>query len=264
MYRAETDSTAPSRNQNAVIGNDRINSLQAFPLTTGDGTAFNTESSIDVQETLECYFKHVNHIFPVISRKSFETWVNDGNDHDAAFRMIFNAFLCSALHYAQLFHPEPPSAWRGAYWEYLADALSNYGNLAVSTPSLHVVQALTSLAFCVQHSAEGPSKTLSILAVAVRFAYRLNLHHLDVEENLGVEGRMERLRLFWCLYMLDRSTSVRLHLPPMIDDRDLYVLTPKMFSDDRIGLVSSVASLTTRGRLSGDAHRPVDRPRCSA
>lgn len=213
------------------------NSPSASTLPPGAGAQSDLLSETEVQQVVECYFSHVNHFFPILSRGSFETWANDGNDDDRAFKTCFNSFVCSSLHYEQLARPDLCNDRRGAYWEYLGEALTNYGNLSVSTPSLHIVQALASLVFCVQRGTEGAAKSLSILAVAVRFAYRLNLHQLDEEDGLSVADRLERLRLFWCLYILDRSTSLRLHLPPIIDDRDLYVLTPKMFSEDGLGLV---------------------------
>lgn len=126
---------------------------------------------------------------------------------------------------------------RDEYWEYLREALSHTGNILIATRSIHAVQALAALVACAQHTNDGAEKGHSFLAVAIRFAYALNLHHLDEEVGLGVVERLELIRLFWCLYILDRSISLRLHLPPMIDDRDMCVLTPKMYSVDRLGLV---------------------------
>lgn len=97
---------------------------------------------------------------------------------------------------------------------------------------MHIVQALTALVACLQVSSDRAESGASILVTAIRYAYMLNLHRLEEDREMTVADRTERMRCFWCLYCLDRSISLKLHLPPIIDDRDLHVIRPKMLHDD--------------------------------
>lgn len=191
----------------------------------------------DLDQLLNYYFTTVHQTLPIISRPAFTTWCNDGNASDAAFKTCFHSLLCAAIQHAQLSSSKAVFGRGEAYWEHLREALSSTGNVLIASPSIRAVQALAALVACSRHTNEGVSKGHPFLAVAIRFAYSLSLHRLDEEVGLSIVERLERIRLFWCLYILDRSTSLRLHLPPMIDDRDVYVLTPKMYSDDGLGLV---------------------------
>ena len=183
---------------------------------------------------MDYYFTTVNQTLPILTT----AWPNEGNPSDAAFKTRFKSILCSAIQFEQLSGTNSSPDRREAYWEFLRQALANTGTILIVTPTLHAVQALAALVACSQHTKDGAEKSHPFLAVAIRFAYTLNLHHLDEEVGLSVVERLERIRLFWCLYILDRSTSLRLHLPPTIDDRDVYVLTPKMYGEDGMGLVS--------------------------
>lgn len=212
-------------------------------------------SKIDVSQLIDWYFSNVNHAFPVLSKASFKQWSDDGVDADPAYRTCLKSLICSALLQSQFSGTNPSSAYRQAYLKCLGDAVSDYGKLFGSSPSLHTVQAMTSLLACSQTSENGLEISVPILATAIRYAYMLNLHHLDEQEGLTIAERMERIRLFWCLYILDRSMNLRLHLPPSIDDKDLYVVSPRMWSDDGVGLVRMgdlrvVKAFTTARRLS--------------
>lgn len=226
----------PSQNDNARPTGHGLDS----------GDASTVLADLDIDHALSIYFTAVNHALPILSHEAFRKWHGGGQPDNPASRTCLKSLLCASIRYTQFSRAGTnDNDQRHLYWDCLREALSNVGNLLVAMPSLHAVQALATLVACVQQTADGAEKGLPILAVAIRFANRLGLHHLDAEEGISVAQRLEQLRLFWCLYILDRSTSMRLHLPPIINDADLYVMTPKMFSDDGLGLVS-VRSLQSK------------------
>lgn len=55
-----------------------------------------------------------------------------------------------------------------------------------------------------------------------------------------MHDRLARMRLFWCLYILDIDLSLRLQTPPLLSESELFVLEPRELSDDGLGLAVSL------------------------
>lgn len=218
--------------ENAPVTNEPTDrSFDQNPENSGAVYTESTLSAIDAPVMIQHYFE-INQSLPVISKASFLRWSDDGNEADPAYRICLRSILCSALLHEQLSGDVSSLEHREAYRESLDAATSEYGNLFVGSPSLRTVQALAAFVSCMQVSSHGAERSVSILAVAIRYAYLLSLHRLEEDKNMTVADRAERMRLFWCLYCLDRSISLKLHLPPVIDDRDLHVIRPRALNSD--------------------------------
>ena len=206
-------------------------------------TSIGHDTRLQMLETINQYFRSANHTFPIISRKSFDLWMAEGDDEgcepESASIVLLQSIFYTGLHNIWILNEGADDAQRQAGSQHLRTAMSKVGDLLTSSPSIRSIQALVSFVSCVQRSPNGAEKGLPILAVAVQFAKILGLHRLDQACDITLEGRFERLRLFWCLYILDRETSLRLHVPPLISDEDLFILNLRMIPDDCTGLVKS-------------------------
>lgn len=123
---------------------------------------------------------------------------------------------------------------------HLTTALSYAHQLVLQEATTRAVQALTCIVACSRHPTFSNIPTLNLLAVAIRMAFTLHLHHLDEVMGISAEDRLERIRLFWCLYILDKELALDQNTPPLIDDDDIRVLEPRMYSDDELGLERSL------------------------
>ncbi|RSM12340.1 hypothetical protein CEP52_002557 [Fusarium oligoseptatum] len=93
-------------------------------------------------------------------------------------------------------------------------------------PSLAQVE--TMLLFCFYSNALGRTKSAHMYSgIALRLSTSLKLHrNLSEGSDLSAVDREHRIRLWWTVYIFDRSTSSRLSLPATIQDRDIDVDPP--------------------------------------
>lgn len=194
---------------------------------------------------IERYFDHCNHVFPIFSQPTFLTSMlrhlfRDGQDEEgAAVRTSTNAMLVLALRMHAICETGNATPGEGQVTSYLERATAELSALVLAKPSLTTVQALLIIVCAMLASSDSTSKASAVLAVAVRQAQSLDLHLLDTLTGLSPVERMDRIRVFWCLYILDKDLGLRLCKPSLLSDDDLNVLSPRAVSDDRIGLLSS-------------------------
>ena len=206
------------------------------------------------------YFTDSNHFFPIFSEDAFRRRVLNHSeislDHRPAWIASIHAVLAGVCHQKSNSDPVDNAADDKMATQYLQTAMSEANKVALRPPSLLSIQALACTALCLQQSNPNDNTARNFLAVAIRMAYTLGLHRLDEVTDITVSDRMEKLRLFWCLYILDKETAMLNSAPPFIDDEDVYVLEPRMVSDDRLGLVESLEGIsalnlfTARQRLA--------------
>ncbi|KAE8160689.1 fungal-specific transcription factor domain-containing protein [Aspergillus tamarii] len=128
--------------------------------------------------------------------------------------------------------------------DYLRNCWNVFGELSLSCRDLMAVQAL--LAMVKSHSVDlnfgsgliNPFQALTseilldkeatyiALGAAARVATSLGLQQQLKDPRLSPPEVSERYIIFWCIYSLDKSLSLRLGRPPAIDDRDIEIDIP--------------------------------------
>jgi hypothetical protein len=99
------------------------------------------------------------------------------------------------------------------------------------------VQVLLGLAMLFQGTRNWkPAATL--IAIALRLAHELGLHARrgSSSERLSASDTLERERVFWIAYIIDRDVSMRLGQPPVQLESDMDVELPALEPEDRAGL----------------------------
>jgi hypothetical protein len=104
------------------------------------------------------------------------------------------------------------------------------------------VQVLLGLAMLFQGTRNWkPAATL--IAIALRLAHELGLHARrgSGSESLSVSDSLERDRVFWIAYIIDRDASMRLGQPPVQLETDMDIELPALEPEDGAGLAFATA-----------------------
>lgn len=204
------------------------------------------------------YFAIENHTFPIFSFAPFHHRLRlyhaatDGEEDSAWLASLYGVLAACAPHLRLAdddFH-------KATAKKHLQTALSYASKLVLQEPTTRAVQALVCIVACSRHSIFSDAPFLNLLAIAIRMAFTLQLHRLDETVDIPTEERLERIRLFWCLYILDKEGALNNNTPSLIDNGDIRVLEPRMFSEDELGLERSISQditlnlFTARQRLS--------------
>ncbi|KAK6433432.1 hypothetical protein LTR95_010395 [Oleoguttula sp. CCFEE 5521] len=199
----------------------------------------------DPLDLTEYYFERVNHIFPIVNKelllkKLFDRTLKPAPTPDAfdasdtKFSHIAKAgSLALAAYLRDL--TEPPADAALPRSERMAElfnsAQSCMGELVTASPSIPGVQALLMLCVNMLNTSKQLEGAAALIAAVVRQAQSLRLHVLNQVEGLSPLERLAQIRLFWCMYILDKELSMRMQTPPLMDDRDLFVLEPREIGD---------------------------------
>ncbi|OQO08525.1 hypothetical protein B0A48_06395 [Cryoendolithus antarcticus] len=260
-HRSELPMMEPERPLSTPIGEAPL------PEPAGAAEAI-PDQSLDLTEY---YFDRVNHVFPIVNKELLlkdlfnralqpSSASNEAHDIGTDFSQIAKAgSIALAGHLSGLAESTDDSAARSASERnraFLESTKASIGGLVVATPSISSVQALLMLCVNMTIAPTQLEPAAALLAVAIRHAHSLRLHVLNQVQGLIPLERLAQIRLFWCLYILDKDLSLRMQSPPLIDDRDLFVLEPREVSDDRLGLVTALDGVlalnlfTARQRLA--------------
>ncbi|OGM43691.1 hypothetical protein ABOM_008801 [Aspergillus bombycis] len=109
--------------------------------------------------------------------------------------------------------------------DYLRNCWNVFGELSLSCRDLMAVQALLGMALTTEILLDKEA-TYIALGAAVRVATSLGLQQQLKGPRLSPPEASERYIIFWCMYSLDKSLSLRLGRPPAIDDRDIEIDVP--------------------------------------
>jgi hypothetical protein len=127
---------------------------------------------------------------------------------------------------------------RTAAAHYLNKAQSVLTEVIMGEADIVNVQVLLGLAMLFQGTRNWkPAATL--IAIGLRLAHELGLHARrgSGSERLSVSDSLERERVFWIAYIIDRDVSMRLGQPPVQLETDMDVELPALEPKDGAGLV---------------------------
>jgi len=104
--------------------------------------------------------------------------------------------------------------------EYTHNAQSMLTEVVMGDTDLINVQVLVGLVLLFQGAQDlGPPTIL--IATALRLAHKLGLHTRRSYEHLNFSLALQRNRVFWLVYILDRDISMRTRQPPLQVDSDI-------------------------------------------
>ncbi|KAL8365604.1 hypothetical protein RB595_004428 [Gaeumannomyces hyphopodioides] len=187
------------------------------------------------EQLLKSYYSSVHTMFPVLHWTTFQQCIDDLYRPGGlqAAPASFVACFFAVLAVGSLYSPEA-ATHRSVLGSELAHAASRAIDAWSNDYTLdHARTQLLMTLFL--YEANLKSAAWTWLGTAVRIAQDLGLHS-EVGSWAIVEGEMRR-RIWWTVYILDKSISLELGRPSMIDDADCDVSLPAAvddhFIDDR-------------------------------
>ncbi|KAF2724621.1 hypothetical protein K431DRAFT_343957 [Polychaeton citri CBS 116435] len=224
-----------------VIAAQTFDSTNDQPSSLRHTASFQNPDVSMIRSRVDRYFEDSNQVFPIYHHATFMARFTEPRDDDYVSEPAWELCLECIKLSAQLQELSTCSEASQSQTEerFLERTLPLAHFLVTGAPSLLALQALLHLAVCMSCMAEyrNRGRWSRLLVAAIQMAFELKLHILDSLGNLSTMERLERIRVFWCLYIEDREHSLRTGRPLLIDDEEKMVLEPKLMSDDHVGLV---------------------------
>jgi len=193
----------------------------------------------EVLPAIEKYLRTFNSVLPLFHprtlRKSVQSWYWYPDQRDCATWAAINVVL--ALAYRGN-NPIDMFSTRTTA-EYLNKAQSVLTEVTMCDVSLINVQVLAGLVILYLGAQDiGPPTML--VATALRLAHSLRLQSCRSSEHLNDSDVLQRNRVFWIVYILDRDISMRIKQAPLQQDNDIDLdLPPEEPDEDGAGFVVS-------------------------
>ncbi|OAL38820.1 hypothetical protein AYO20_02026 [Fonsecaea nubica] len=131
-------------------------------------------------------------------------------------------------------------------WKLFQNASSVLLDILLGANGLVGVQAVIGMAFIMQ-AVLNPEGAFTLLGIAARLSYARGLHRYLEGFGLSQAELVQRQRVFWILYILEKDLSSRIGRPSCIDDDDIGFGFPGEQSHGTDGItISSAASGDTK------------------
>ncbi|KAH8688520.1 fungal-specific transcription factor domain-containing protein [Ilyonectria robusta] len=196
----------------SVIGSD-IND-PGLPAGKPHGPSMELPPLQEVLAAVEKYLTTSNAFLPLFHPgrllRSVHRWYSHPEQRVSATWAAINVVL--ALAYCQADSDEENYAKKPV--KYLNNAQSVLTEITMRDVDLTNVQVLAGLAMLFQGALDLKPATI-LIATALRLAHGLGLHTRSSSANLDNSLALERDRVFWIIYILDRDISFRTRQPPL-------------------------------------------------
>jgi hypothetical protein len=189
-----------------------------------------------VVSAVDKYLTTLNSILPLFSPQKLlrciDMWYDHPSQRDSSTWAAINVIL--ALVHRQASPNDVISDNNGM--DFLNNAHSVLNEVMVGSSKLVDIQTLAGMVLLLQGTSNlKPATTL--LAIAFRLAHELRLHTRSNSEQLDMSEALERDRVFWVLFILDRDIAIRTQLPPIQSMAGIGIDYPSTAPEDRAGLV---------------------------
>ncbi|KAK3315541.1 fungal-specific transcription factor domain-containing protein [Apodospora peruviana] len=209
---------------------------------------------LDLVPIINDYFSNFNIIFPLFDRDAFMQKLEEASAssrlEDPATITAVKIILALADQHRVSAHPPIPSFDPAAF---ISDAQPTINNLVTGRDGddLLALQSMLGLLIhyqgTIHHSTQSTVSSRALtLASAIKLVHRLGLHQSRTNALLDDATSLQRTRVFWIAYILDREISMRTHDPPLQQEGDHDTRIP--ISAPGFGLVH----FTTASGLSVD------------
>ncbi|KAI1189570.1 fungal-specific transcription factor domain-containing protein [Nemania serpens] len=186
---------------------------------------------------IERYLATFNTLLPLFHPatvlQKVRAWYQDPKSKDPVTWALVNVMLALAHHTNSLDDRNPV----GDPTTYLNNAQSVLTEIIMRDNDLTSVQVLLGIVVLFW-TAENLGPALVFIGTALRLAHKLGLHMKKSSEHYTVTERLQRDRVFWVAYILDRDISLQSKLAPLQLDNDIDLdLPPFHAKDDLTGFI---------------------------
>ncbi|KAI1346731.1 hypothetical protein F5Y01DRAFT_330514 [Xylaria sp. FL0043] len=228
---AETSSDVSGLASSSVGGN--------IPLSTPDPdhTTMPLESLHEILPVIEWYLATSNSLIPLFDPTqlltSVKDWYYKPHTREPTVWAMINVVLALAHHNGysgRKTHSINDTTYIKNAQSVLTDAIAN------DTSLMHV-QVLIGLAMLFR-TANEPTPAVVLISTALRLAHKLGLHRRGSRQ-YNPTMYLQRDRVFWIAYILDRSISAQTRISPVQLDSDIEIELPPLepLCDDPSGFV---------------------------
>ena len=181
----------------------------------------------DILPIIKDYFKNVNSILPLFDENAFMASLDERRIAGGRVPVVHgavNIMLALAFQFEVTSHL-PTSAVNSAMC--ISKAESVIDSLNTNQYDLTGLQVLLGLiVFHLGTPHPGLSTASSLLGRAIKLTHRLRLHRKKTDALFETNIRLQRARVFWIVYTLDRYISSRTHDPPLQQNNDHDIMMP--------------------------------------
>ncbi|TEA19118.1 Fusaridione A cluster transcription factor fsdR [Colletotrichum sidae] len=225
-----------------ALGHDSTSAESPSYLTDQESVALSGPSTKTlpplriVLPIVDDYFTTSNQVLPLFDRERFMKMLRGWYTYPAHRKPDAWAAVNIVLALAQRHSYASTAEGTQNMQKYINNVQSVLNELIVGEPELLVLQIVLGLVI-VFHGASDPAPASILVATAIRLVHGLKLHmKLPGEEFEPVEA-MQRDRVFWIAYILDRDCAMRMSHPPIHQDADIDVDLPAVSPNDKAGLI---------------------------
>ncbi|EFY94520.1 Zn(2)-Cys(6) zinc finger domain protein [Metarhizium robertsii] len=211
----------------------------------------------DIMPIVDHYFDTYAYIMPLFDQKSFMSmlyqWYTDPSTRNKASWAAIQVVLAIALRTPI---PELLNGCGGSDRHhranfFLKNAQSVVSDLVTRDKDLLGLQVLLGIVMLFQNSSD-TSPASVIIGTAIRLAHRMRLHSRDHAELFSPDENLQRQRLFWIAYVLDKDISLRIQVPSVQLDSDIDIDVPPVKPADDVGVL-----WTSDGQTCFNHHRSM-------
>ncbi|KIW18372.1 hypothetical protein PV08_02660 [Exophiala spinifera] len=194
---------------------------------------------------VEQYFAHFNNMIPLFHEGRFIRgllrWYDTPSETIPATYAAINVVLALSIWH-------DPIKKSADDYEFMHRCVKNAQsvlcNLVTRDQDLIGIQAILGLVMLF-NAGPNPRPASTLIAIAFKLSHRLRLHTRSGNRGLDESTALERDRVFWIMYFLERGMNVRLRDPYLQQDDDMDVALPA-FNDinDRVSIVFAGDGIT--------------------
>ncbi|KAF6808610.1 fungal specific transcription factor domain-containing protein [Colletotrichum musicola] len=202
----------------------------------------------------EEYFESSNRVLPLFDRETFMKMLRGWYTYSAYRKpdawAAINVVLALARRDSYASSPEETQNMQRC----ISNVQSVLNEIVIGEPTLLALQIVLGMVL-VFHGSSDPRPAAIMVATAMRLVHGLNLHTKTTAEDLEQSEELQRNRVFWIAYILDRDCAMRTRQPPIHQDSEIDVDLPSTSPADNMGIILGVSGqvfnyLRTRVQLA--------------
>ncbi|KAG7121067.1 ABC-transporter-regulating transcription factor like protein [Verticillium longisporum] len=198
----------------------------------------------DVLPLVNIYFTRFNIVMPLFHQGSFMTMLSDWYSHVIhRTRPAWAAInIVLAIAHRACITSEKDFATDGEKSAaYLRNAQTVVNELVTREEDLVGLQVLLGMSLLFLGT-KNPKPASVLLGTTIRLAHRMGLHDQDRSNGLPEHEAVQRARIFWVAYYLDKDVSLNQKMPSFQVDADIDLPLPDLDPADNVSIMYSTDS----------------------
>ncbi|KAE9402266.1 hypothetical protein BT96DRAFT_991249 [Gymnopus androsaceus JB14] len=179
------------------------------------------------------YFEHVDYLYALLHRPSFEAFVAEGLHHrDPQFANVLLLVIANASRFSTDSRVvlEGTGSWLSSGWKWFSQ-VDIYNKATLTVPSLFNVQAIVLYTIFIQNC-PSQEEGWALTSAGLRLAQAIGAHRKKIyASKITVIDELWK-RAFWCLYIIDRQFCLSLGRPCSLHDEDFDLDLPLEVDDE--------------------------------